>query len=114
MLPVLVIWDFLSPGALYPIGTDGTTVGRAAATFINANRAGEAMLLTFVLAIPVLRPSYRAALLLLLGAGVIVTFSRAAYCRLDVALGLSAGEGRWCPNTRLLCPSWRWSSFPCY
>jgi O-antigen ligase len=36
------------------------------------------MLLTFLLAIPVLRPHYRAALLFLLGAGVIVTFSRAA------------------------------------
>ena len=78
MIPALVIWDFLSPGVLYPIGTDGSTLGRAAATFINPTRAGEAMLLTFVLAIPVLRPHYRAALLLLLGAGVIVTFSRAA------------------------------------
>ena len=36
------------------------------------------MLLTFLLAIPVLRPRYRALLLLLVGAGVILTFSRAA------------------------------------
>lgn len=77
-IPALVILDFLSPGLLYPIGTNGATLGRAAATFINPNKAGEAMLLTFILAIPVLRPHYRTALLLLLGAGVIVTFSRAA------------------------------------
>jgi O-antigen ligase len=77
-IPVLVIWDFLSPGMFYPLDTEGATPGRAAATFINPNRAGEAMLLTFVLAIPVLRPRCRAVLLLLLGAGVIVTFSRAA------------------------------------
>jgi O-antigen ligase len=78
LIPALVIWDFLSPGLFYPIDTYHAALGRGAATFINPNKAGEAMLLTFVLALPVLRPNYRALLLLLLGAGVIVTFSRAA------------------------------------
>ena len=71
-----MIVDFLHPGVFYPLGTEGTVPGRAAATFFNANKAGEAMLLTFVLAIPVLRPLYRALLLFLVGAGVILTFSR--------------------------------------
>ncbi|MGH8526002.1 MAG: O-antigen ligase family protein, partial [Gammaproteobacteria bacterium] len=72
------IVDFLNPGVFYPLGTDGTVPGRAAATFIGAGKAGEGILLTFLLAIPVLRPRYRALLLLLVGAGVIVTFTRAA------------------------------------
>jgi O-antigen ligase len=76
LIPVTVIVDFLHPGVFYPLGTEGTVPGRAAATFLNPNKAGEAMLLTFVLAIPVLRPLYRALLLFLVGAGVILTFSR--------------------------------------
>ena len=78
LIPITVIVDFLQPGVFYSLGTEGTVLGRAAATFINANKAGEAMLLTFLLAIPVLRPRYRALLLLLVGVGVILTFSRGA------------------------------------
>ena len=78
LIPITVIVDFLHPGVFYPLGTEGTVPGRAAATFINPNKAGEAMLLTFLLAIPVLRPRYRALLLFLVGAGVILTFSRGA------------------------------------
>ena len=78
LIPTTVIVDFLHPGVFYPLGTEGTVPGRAAATFFNPNKAGEAMLLTFLLAIPVLRPRYRALLLFLVGAGVILTFARAA------------------------------------
>ena len=78
LIPITVIVDFLHPGVFYPLGTEGTVPGRAAATFLNPNKAGEAMLLTFLLAIPVLRPLYRALLLFLVGAGVILTFSRGA------------------------------------
>jgi O-antigen ligase len=76
LIPMTLIVDFLHPGLFYPLGTEGTVPGRAAATFINPNKAGEAMLLTFLLAVPVLRPLYRALLLFLVGAGVILTFSR--------------------------------------
>jgi O-antigen ligase len=78
LIPITVIVDFLQPGVFYSLGTEGTVLGRAAATFINPNRAGNAMLLTSLLAIPLLRPRYRALLLLLVGAGVILTFSRGA------------------------------------
>ena len=77
LIPITVIVDFLHPGYFIPSGTEGTVPGRAAATFFNSNKAGEAMLLTLLLAIPVLRPLYRALLLFLVGAGVILTFSRA-------------------------------------
>jgi O-antigen ligase len=78
LTPTTVIVDFLHPGVFYPLGTEGTVLGRGAATFFNPTIAGEAMLLTFLLAIPVVRPRYRPVLLFLVGAGVIVTFSRAA------------------------------------
>ena len=78
LIPAMVIVDFLNPGVFYPFGFEGTVLGRAAATFLNPNRAGEAMLITLLLATPVLQPRYRALLLLLVGAGVILTFSRAA------------------------------------
>ncbi len=78
VIATMVIVDFLKPGVFYPPDAEGAVLGRAAATFINPTRAGEAMLLIFLLAIPVLRPRNRALLLLLVGAGVILTFTRAA------------------------------------
>jgi len=78
LISTTVMVDFLHPGVFYPVGTEGTVPGRAAATFLNPGKAGEAMLLTFLLAIPVLRPLHRALLLFLVGAGVILTFARAA------------------------------------
>lgn len=78
LIPTTLIVDFLHPGVFYALGTEGTVVGRAAATFFNPGLAGEAMLLIFLLATPVVRPRYRPVLLFLVGAGVIVTFSRSA------------------------------------
>ena len=65
-------------GSFYPIGTPGAVPGRAAAMYINPTRAAEAILLTCLLAIPITRLQYRMPLLLLAGAGIIVTFSRGA------------------------------------
>lgn len=78
LIPATVILDFLSPGMFYSPDTQGVQVGRAAGLLLNPNIAGETILLTFLLAIPMLRPRYRALLLLLTGAGVILTFSRSA------------------------------------
>jgi len=77
-ITALVMMDFFSPGILYPIGTEGTVLGRAAATFINPTKAGEAILLTFLLAFPVVSSKYRTPILLLAGTGIILTFSRGA------------------------------------
>jgi O-antigen ligase len=75
-VPVLVIIDFVNPGIFYPVGMSLTVPGRAAAMYLNANRASEAIMLTCLLAIPLTRLHYRMPLLLLAGAGIIVTFSR--------------------------------------
>jgi len=76
IVPVCVIIDFSNPGVFYPIATEGSVLGRAAAMYINPTKAGEAILITCLLAIPVTRLQYRMPLLLLAGAGAIVTFSR--------------------------------------
>lgn len=78
LLPVLVITDFLYPGLLYPVDTPGAVPGRAAGTFINPTIAGEAVLLAFLMACPLVAKRYRTPLILLAGIGVLLTFTRAA------------------------------------
>jgi O-antigen ligase len=78
VIPTTVIVDFLVPGLFYPPGTEGTVLGRAGATLLNPNKAGESMLLTLLLAMPLMRSHHRALLLLWVGIAVMLTFSRAA------------------------------------
>lgn len=78
LLPCAVIADFLYPGLLYPLDTPGAVLGRAAGTFINPTIAGEALLLCFLLACPALPRQARTPLFLLVGIGVLLTFTRAA------------------------------------
>ena len=73
-----VITDFIKPEIFYPLGTELTVLGRASAMYINPTRAGEAIMLTSSLAIPVTPIQYRMLALLLAGIGVFVTFSRSA------------------------------------
>lgn len=75
-LPVMVLADFLVPGFFYPLDIDGAVRGRSAATLINPTTAGEVMLVLFLLACPVLKQSARTLLLLIVGAGIFLTFSR--------------------------------------
>ncbi|MEC4719289.1 O-antigen ligase family protein [Noviherbaspirillum sp. CPCC 100848] len=77
-LPVMVFVDFLAPGLFYPVDIDGAVRGRSAATLINPTTAGEVMLVLFLLACPVLKRSTRTVLLLVVGAGIFLTFSRSA------------------------------------
>lgn len=78
LLPCAVMVDFAFPGVLYSLGTSGAVFGRAGAMFINPNLAGEAILLSFLLACAALGAAYRVPLFMLAGAGVLATFSRAA------------------------------------
>jgi O-antigen ligase len=71
-----VILDFFSPGTLYPVGTEGSVLGRGAATFLNPTSAAEAMLIVFLMACTVVRMQYRMPLLMLTGIGIMVTFTR--------------------------------------
>lgn len=78
LIPCTVLLDFLYPGLLYPVGTEGAVLGRAAGTFINPNSAAEATLLTFLFSCAVLKRGYRTLLFLLAGAGIMLTFGRSA------------------------------------
>ncbi|RJG01288.1 O-antigen ligase family protein [Noviherbaspirillum sedimenti] len=78
LLPSAIILDFINPGLLYPIGTDGAVLGRAAAMFINPTMAAEAVLLVFLFSCEATKAKYRMPLFILLGAGVLTTFTRSA------------------------------------
>jgi hypothetical protein len=77
-LPWMITADFMTPGLFYPPDTLGIVSGRAAGTFINPTIAGEAILLAFLLALPMVKDFYRTPLILLSGMGVLLTFTRAA------------------------------------
>lgn len=77
VITLLLIWDFLIPWTA-STGMEGAVPGRAGATFINSNKAGEGLLLAFMLGAFVLNHSLRSALLLLIVPGIICTFSRSA------------------------------------
>jgi hypothetical protein len=78
LLPLLIFLDFARPGLLYPLDIDGSVRGRSAATFINPTTAGEAMLVLFLMACPVLKARQRVALMVVVGTGVLLTLSRSA------------------------------------
>ncbi|MDB5763093.1 MAG: O-antigen ligase like rane protein [Herminiimonas sp.] len=76
-IPFMLAVDFLTPGIFYLPGTEGSVPGRSAATFINPNIASESLLLAFLLACP-LFGRYRLPMLLLMGVGIVLTFTRSA------------------------------------
>lgn len=76
IIPMCVIFDFVSPGFFYPIGTELTVIGRASAMYIVATRTAEVTLITCLLALLVINIQYRLPLVLLSGIAVLVTFSR--------------------------------------
>ncbi len=94
LAPCAVIVDFLQPGLLYPLDTGGAVLGRAAAMYINANLASEAILLVLLLACAATPKRWRGALFLLAGAAVLATFSRSA-----IIAWLLLGIGLACAGT---------------
>lgn len=78
LLPCLIMLDFARPGLFYPIDLIGAVLGRASAMFINPTMAAEAILLVFIFACAVTKMKYRIPLFLLLGVGILVTFTRSA------------------------------------
>lgn len=78
LLPALVIVDFCYPGFFYNHSDDIGVIGRAAATLINPNKAGEAMLLLLLLNTPLLTKQKLLGLTLLMGVAILLTFSRSA------------------------------------
>ena len=74
----LLVLDFLRPWTLYPRGTEGVTPGRPAATLLNANKAGEAVMLATLFGLAALPRALRPLLLALAAVGVVATFGRNA------------------------------------
>lgn len=72
----LLVFDFLQPWTLYPRGTEGVTPGRPAATLLNANKAGEAVMLAALFGLAALPRRLRPLLLAVAAVGVVATFGR--------------------------------------
>jgi O-antigen ligase len=73
----MIILDFLNPGGFYAYDQSTAVVGRGAGTFINPNRAGEALVITLLLSISFFKGRNLLFVLLVCGIGALLTFSRA-------------------------------------
>ena len=93
VLAGLLAFDFAAPWVLYPPNTAGVTPGRAAATLLNANKAGEAIMLITLFGLAVTPRRWRPLLLAVAAVGVIATFGRNAMLAwLCVVIALVAGR----------------------
>jgi O-antigen ligase len=70
--------DFMIPYTFVPRGTPWTNPGRSAGFYVNANEAGAAILLGFVLSFELLSQKWRVAFAVASLFGVVLTFSRSA------------------------------------
>jgi O-antigen ligase len=82
---VLHVIDFAMPGLFVPVDEQFANPGRAAGLYMNANRAGAAIVLGFIVAWGVIGPRWRVPFLIVTLAGVALTFSRAATLALLLA-----------------------------
>lgn len=73
-----VIVDFLKPQWLYPMDAPAAVPGRAAGFLVNPTKAGEVIMLSFLLALPALTPRRGLLLYLFAGLAIFLTFSRGA------------------------------------
>ena len=106
----LIITDFLKPGTFYGYDLSETpptaVLGRGAGTFINSNKAGEALAITLLLSVCLFRGWLILLLLLFAGIASLLTFSRAAI----IVWVLLSGVARY-TNGCLAMPmaySWPW------
>jgi hypothetical protein len=67
-----IIYEFFDPLAFGALDE----VGRPAGFYINANEAGIGLILSLILSINIIKPRYRFLLALIIGSGIILTFSR--------------------------------------
>lgn len=79
VLAALTYWhDFLVPFFYVPNGFEGSNPGRGAGFFVNANQAGNAIVLMSILAMPFIDRKFRPALAVVMLVGVFPTFSRSS------------------------------------
>lgn len=86
LLSGLQLADFVFPGFVVPVDAIGVIPGRASSTLLNANKAAESLALLYVLGAPGVKKIYRLWLLLVVFAGVFVTFSRSGMLALLMIL----------------------------
>jgi O-antigen ligase len=82
---VLHVIDFAMPGLFVPLDEQFANPGRAAGLYINANRAGAAIVLGFIVAWGVVAPRWRVPFLVATLTGVALTLSRASIFALLLA-----------------------------
>jgi len=87
VIPSLIVLDFVMPGLMDTVGPSGES-GRAQGTFINANIASEACIATIVLTHRRISPKWLMLILVVVGAGVVVTFSRSGMAAWMLVCGL--------------------------
>ena len=74
----VIILDFLNPGGFYAYDQSTAVLGRGAGTFINPNRAGEALIITLLFSICFFKGRNLLFVLIVCGVGALLTFSRSA------------------------------------
>ena len=86
------IYDFFAPGALRPPGA--VPSARAQGVYFNPNTTAEAILVAAVLSLRLFRGRMATVLLVLVGAAVLLTFSRSGVAALVLLCGYLAMRGR--------------------
>jgi len=89
ILSSLVVFDFFNTGTLYSydISGAGAVPGRGAGTFINPNRAGEAIVITLFMSVCFFSGRGLVFLLSICGIALLLTFSRSAIMAWFLILG---------------------------
>lgn len=72
------IFEMLNPFSFVPMGYEFSNPGRSAGLYVNANRAGAAIVLGAIFGIGVLPDRFKTAFVILCTIGIIATFSRSS------------------------------------
>lgn len=81
-------YDISHPFVLIPLESEFATAGRAAGLYANPNPSGAALVLGFTLSVGIVPLRWRAAYLMYVGVGVVLTLSRGAMLGLVLVVGL--------------------------
>lgn len=73
---------------LFNPATFSNVLGRSAGLYINPNQSGSALVLAMILGVGAIRPHWRAIFMVIVGIGVMATFSRSAMLAWTIAFAL--------------------------
>ncbi len=97
VLVTFTYWhDFLNPLLYVPLGHEASNAGRGSGFFMNANQAGNALIVISIALLPFVDLRWRSTLILLMIIGVLPTFSRSSIllALLVTAIWLGTGQLR--------------------